>query len=182
MISSTYRRYIWLLRTLLQNKRMTFEEISQAWENSYLSDGRPLTKRTFHLHRKAIAEMFSVSIECNPSDGYRYFVLGERNLRQDKVLMGLINSLPMEDSPSQRILLRVYAPLAQTFRSCPFHASQLERLRNEGYSDFEYSLQLSQDLISQLLGFGDKVEVLEPASLRNEMKDIIKSMYNNYKK
>ena len=96
--------------------------------------------------------------------------------------MGLINSLPMEDSPSQRILLRVYAPLAQTFRSRPFHASQLERLRNEGHSDFEYSLQLSQDLISQLLGFGDKVEVLEPASLRKEMKDIVKNMFNNYKK
>lgn len=67
MISATYRRYIWLLKTLLQNKRMTFDEISQAWESSYLSDGHPLLKRTFHLHRKAVAEMFSVYIECDPS-------------------------------------------------------------------------------------------------------------------
>ena len=51
-----------------------------------------------------------------------------------------------------------------------------------GETIVEYSLQLSQDLISQLLGFGDKVEVLEPASLRKEMKNIIKSMFNNYKK
>ena len=51
-----------------------------------------------------------------------------------------------------------------------------------GETIVEYSLQLSQDLISQLLGFGDKVEVLEPASLRKEMKNTIKSMFNNYKK
>ena len=56
MISKTFNRYIWLLNTLLQHRRLTFEEISCRWKDSCLGDGRPLALRTFHMHREAIAE------------------------------------------------------------------------------------------------------------------------------
>ena len=44
---------------------MTFEEIAKNWETSNLNDGKPLARRTFHEHRKAIKELFGVEIKCN---------------------------------------------------------------------------------------------------------------------
>lgn len=42
MISKTFNRYIWLLNTLLQYKRLTFEEISNKWKESCIGDGLSL--------------------------------------------------------------------------------------------------------------------------------------------
>ena len=67
MISKTINRYIWLLDTLLRWRRLTFEEISSRWKDSYLGDGKPLALRTFHAHRDAIAELFGVEVKCDSS-------------------------------------------------------------------------------------------------------------------
>lgn len=74
MISRTFNRYIWLLNTLLQHGRLTFEEINRRWQNSYLGDGKPFALRTFHDHRNAIAELFGVEIKCDTST-YEYYHL-----------------------------------------------------------------------------------------------------------
>lgn len=66
MISKTFNRYIWLLNTLLQHRRLTFEEISCRWKDSCLGDGGPLALRTFHMHREAIAELFGVEVNVIP--------------------------------------------------------------------------------------------------------------------
>lgn len=65
MTSKIINRYIWLLNLLLTRKTMTFEEIAKNWETSNLNDGKPLARRTFHEHRKAIKELFGVEIKCN---------------------------------------------------------------------------------------------------------------------
>ena len=72
MISRTFNRYIWLLNTLILHKRLTFEEISNRWDNSRLSDGKPLALRTFHTHRDAIFDLFEIEIKCDTSTyGYK---------------------------------------------------------------------------------------------------------------
>lgn len=73
MISKTFNRYIWLLNTLLQQRRMTFEEISYRWKDCYLGDGKPLALRTFHMHREAVSELFGVEIKCDTST-YEYYI------------------------------------------------------------------------------------------------------------
>jgi predicted DNA-binding transcriptional regulator YafY len=40
---------------------------------------------------------------------------------------------------------------------------------------------ITPELITQLLAMGDKVEVLEPASLREEMKEELIKCLTNYK-
>lgn len=96
MLSNTYNRYLWLLNTLLVNKRMTFEEISNKWEESCLFDGKPLSIRTFHVHRNAVEEMFQVSIECDASDGYKYYVSDSDFLRSDNSRQWLLNSFNVD--------------------------------------------------------------------------------------
>ena len=48
-------------------------------------------------------------------------------------------------------------------------------------AEFTYRVSITPELISQLLAMGDRVEVLEPVELREEMKERINSMLNFYK-
>ena len=86
MISKTFNRYIWLLNTLLQQRRLTFEEISYRWKDSYLGDGKPLALRTFHVHREAIAELFGVEVKCDST-----------TLRSDRTREWLLNSFTISN-------------------------------------------------------------------------------------
>ena len=90
MISKTFNRYIWLLNTLLQQRRLTFEEISYRWKDSYLGDGKPLALRTFHVHREAIAELFGVEVKCD-STTYEYYISSPNELRSDRIREWLLN-------------------------------------------------------------------------------------------
>jgi hypothetical protein len=75
MVSKIFNRYIWLVNLLMQNGKLTFEEISMLWEDSHLGDGKSLPLRTFHQHRKAVEELFGIEIGCtSASDGYRYYI------------------------------------------------------------------------------------------------------------
>ena len=62
MASNVINRYVWLLNTLLQHKELSFKEISELWKSSGLGDNKPLARRTFHLHRNAIEDLFNINI------------------------------------------------------------------------------------------------------------------------
>ena len=96
MISKTFNRYIWLLNTLLQFRRLTFEEISTRWEKSYMGDGKPLALRTFHIHREAVAEIFGVEIKCDLST-YEYYVSSSNLLKSDSTRQWLLNSFTLSN-------------------------------------------------------------------------------------
>ena len=181
MASNTYKHYMWLFDTLSGDRRLTFEEINESWQESHLSDGIPLNKRTFHLHRHAVEELFSVRILCDASNGYRYYIPRDF-LRKDHTRQRMIESSREALLPTERVVLRIYGPQALQVRQQPIHASQRETLTGNDYSEFTYQINISSDFISTILAMGDRAEVLEPASLRKEMKDIIRKMFNNYKK
>ena len=66
--------YSWLIG-LLDRKHLTFEEIADEWKEARANqDNDVLDKRTFHRYRENILSQFGISVECNKSDGYRYFV------------------------------------------------------------------------------------------------------------
>lgn len=96
MISKTFNRYIWLLNTLIQQKKLTFEEISNRWDNSRLSDGKPFALRTFHTHREAILELFDIEIKCDTST-YEYYVSTLEPLRKDMTKKWLLNSFTLSN-------------------------------------------------------------------------------------
>ena len=97
MISKTFNRYIWLLDVLLQEKQMTFDEISQRWQASNLGDNKPLPLRTFHQHRSAVEELFGVEIKCNTSKGYKYYIANPEVLRNDRTRKWLLNSFNLSN-------------------------------------------------------------------------------------
>ena len=97
MISKTFNRYIWLLDVLLQEKQLTFDEISQRWKESNMGDNKPLPLRTFHQHRSAVEELFGVEIKCNTSKGYKYYIANPEVLRNDKTRKWLLNSFNLSN-------------------------------------------------------------------------------------
>lgn len=98
MVSKIFNRYIWLVNLLMQNGKLTFEEISMLWEDSHLGDGKSLPLRTFHQHRKAVEELFGIEIGCTPaSDGYRYYIKNPQAIQKDKTRQWLLNSFTLSN-------------------------------------------------------------------------------------
>lgn len=106
--TNSLRRYIWLL-DILQNQRLTFEDISKKWENSYAlnEDHSPLPLRTFHNHRKAIFDIFGIEIANEQVGDYAYYIKESENDYKSYMQEWLVNSLILTHSPQlqQRVIM-----------------------------------------------------------------------------
>ena len=288
MLSTTYNRYLWLLNKLLLHKRMSLEELQEHWERSHLSDGKPLNQRTFHKHRLAVEEMFNISINCDKTSGYKYYIDESSLLQKDLGRQWLLNSftignlmlegktvanrivleripggvehlpvviealkqnlelevsylphykreatkyrvkpfalkvhnqrwyllvqfdgqsdlkvialdrimdvaitdipftLPPDFTPEdyfkdsvgiwvnekvkpERVVIRVYGQQCKYLRDLPLHPSQKEVSETEEYSEFQYQLSVTNELVRELTKMGGDIEVVRPQSLREKL-------------
>lgn len=86
------------------------------------------------------------------------------------------------DLPVVNVKIRAYGVQAEYLRSTPLHKSQSEvRSKHGEFAEFTYRLCITPELVSQLLAMGDKVEVLEPETLRGVMKVEVRKMMERYK-
>ena len=80
----------------------------------------------------------------------------------------------------QRIVIRAYYPYINYLRTLPIHHSQKELTSTSEYTDFEVYLRPTFDFRQELFSQSDEVEVLEPISLREEMKEALKKTLKRY--
>lgn len=81
----------------------------------------------------------------------------------------------------ERVVLRAYGNMAKFLRTLPKHPSQKEIATTDTYADFEYFLAPSYlDFRQAILKEGHELEVLEPKSLRNEIRDELQTALSNY--
>ena len=73
MSQSIIQRYMWFFDTVWRYKRITRGEIERLWLQSDLSDGNPLTRRTFCNYREGAENLFDVNILCDTST-YEYYI------------------------------------------------------------------------------------------------------------
>ena len=84
--------YSWLIG-LLARKHFTFEEIANEWRDANANqDEDELDKRTFHRYRENIQSQFGITVECDKSDGYRYY-LKRDPIANDDVTEWMLSSL-----------------------------------------------------------------------------------------
>ncbi len=95
---------------------------------------------------------------------------------------GFIGLIRDEDYDKEIVKLKVDAGQANYIRDLKIHKSQQEAECNNEYSIFTYCLRPTFDFQQELLWNADKVEVLEPQWLRDEMADTIQKMLNLYRK
>lgn len=303
---SITRQDLWLLDTILQAGKISFEEINQRWLSSRMSEGVEISRSTFVRHRNAIQEAFGIIIDCDRKDGFRYSIFNPEDLQESSILRWLISSfsassllvengdlkdyvvlenvqgqiylekilqairnhqmlrmtytrfgmkdssiievepycvklhhqrwyvivrnpksrhknlttyaldrineldiivdshynLPKDFSASiffknyfgvyvddkilpEHVVIRAYGTQADYLRSLPLHSSQKELSTvietTEPYTDFTYYLAITDDFVNELLSKNDKIEVLEPASLRQKMREEIERMSKRYR-
>lgn len=87
-----FARYLWLYNEIFSKGPVTFEEISEDWKTSDLNENKePLPHKTFENHRKAIEDLFKISIECNRANNTYYI---EQDSKPDfaKATFDMLNS------------------------------------------------------------------------------------------
>jgi hypothetical protein len=71
----------------------------------------------------------------------------------------------------ETVVLRAYGQKRLYLRSLPLHSSQEEVATTEAYSDFRYTLRVTDELVRTLLAEGHDLEVVQPVSLRKKMME-----------
>lgn len=97
MVELLLKRYLWLIDTLRSNGEMSFEEISDRWDNSSVNDnGTVLTKRTFYNHCQAIGTHFGIDIECRRGRGLNlYHIVNPEAIEQNSLTKWAIDSFSL---------------------------------------------------------------------------------------
>ena len=111
MTDRLYAKYLWLISTIYDAGKISFEDIARKWDNAYINDlHQPLRLRTFHNHRNAILMQFGIVIECQRGTNLYYIdnpdALGKDSINQWLLDSFAVSSLLMDNrSISDRIML-----------------------------------------------------------------------------
>ena len=118
MAKNIVNKYIWIVDTIQRYGRITREELNNLWVNSSVSDGNPMSRRSFYNYRQGIAEMFNIDIE-NDTSTYEYYIANDNSAQSSRMLNLLLDTASMSgmlrDSQgvSDRIILEE-VPSART--------------------------------------------------------------------
>lgn len=98
-----------------------------------------------------------------------------------KYFANVVGVYTSPDLPVVNVKIRAYGVQAEYLTSTPLYKSQsLVYYKHGEFAEFTYRLCETPELISQLLAMGDKVEVLEPQTLRDRMKEEVRKMRERY--
>ena len=90
---------------------------------------------------------------------------------------GVISS----DEPAARVVIRAYEGFADYLRTLPLHQSQRELESDKDSTLFEYHVKPTFDFYQLVLAQGDQMEILEPESIREEMRNITINLMSYYR-
>lgn len=84
------------------------------------------------------------------------------------------------ETDSETVILSMSQFQAKYFDSLPLHSSQ--KLISETDSELQYSLQvkITDEFIYKIISYGNRIKVLKPKSLINELKYILEEMCEQY--
>lgn len=120
--SEIFREYIWLISAIWKAGKISLEDLSRDWERQSFSEGRPLARSTFNRHKSAIERIFGILIECDRSDGNRYYIVNTEELKGNSVAnwmasMLSVNNILSENSAVQsRIMLEPVSTSVDTLQ------------------------------------------------------------------
>ena len=289
-----FHQYIWIITTLMNHRKLTFEQLSRKWQDAEVADGKPLQRSSFNRHRDAIFDMFGIIIDCEAKT-YRYYISNPETLGDDSIGRWLFSTLtvhgvladsvavkehvvlenvpagveflstiiraiktgkkilmtyqrfgadsyekvvepyavklfhqrwyllsftghhyatyaldrmlavsltaeafemPVDFSPQQyfaeyfgvltdetpmaHVVIRAHRWTPNYLRTLPLHHSQRELSSTADYTDFSFDIRPTADFLGQLLSHGDGIEVLQPADLREKMRQLITESLKRY--
>lgn len=84
------------------------------------------------------------------------------------------------DAAIERVVILAYNGFADYLRTLPLHSSQKELESNDESTLFEYHVKPTFDFYQLLLAQGDQIEVIEPKSVRDMMRNFAINLMNYY--
>ena len=108
-------------------------------------------------------------------------MLPSKKITADEYFDGSFGVNHSDDQKPERILIKVYSTQVEYIRALPIHESQKEIETTGEWSIFEYRLVPCYNFYQQLLWHREKIELLEPMYVRDEMKKVIETMIAKYK-
>ena len=108
-------------------------------------------------------------------------MLPSNDVTADEYWEGSFGVNHSDNQVPERIVIKVYGSQVNYVRALPIHVSQKELESNEEYTLFEYHIVPCYNLYQQLLWHREKLEIVEPIHMREEMAKIIRAMTALYK-
>ena len=98
MGKENFKRYIWMLDTIYRTGGISKKELISRWKESPLNtEGKVIAERSFREDIKAIEEIFDVSIGCNVTKGYKYFIEDSAEFTKGYVKNWLLTSFSINN-------------------------------------------------------------------------------------
>lgn len=141
MAKNLLNKYVWLVETIYKARRISFEDICQRWLDNDMSEGKPMSIRTFHKWRNAIEEMFGLIIENEHGGQYRYYIENEEEITHNGLRSWIYNSFSVSNTlaNSQSIKNRIvleYVPSGQYYLQPIIEAMKENRVLNMTYHSY----------------------------------------------
>ena len=108
-------------------------------------------------------------------------ILPSNDVTADKYWEGSFGVNHSDNQVPQRIVIKVYGSQVNYVRALPILESQKELETNKEYTMFEYHIAPCYNLYQQLLWHREKLEIVEPIHIREEMVKIGRDMTALYK-
>ena len=108
-------------------------------------------------------------------------ILPSNDVTADEYWEGSFGVNHSDNQVPKRIVIKVYGSQANYVRALPIHESQKELECTDEYTIFEYHIVSCFNLYQQLLWHREKLEIIEPIEMREEMKKIVQNIISLYK-
>lgn len=99
--SEIFREYIWLVSAIWKAGKISLDDLSRDWNRQSFSEGRPLARSTFNRHKSAIERIFGILIECDRSDGNRYYIVNAEEFNGNSVTTWMASMLSVNNILSE---------------------------------------------------------------------------------
>ena len=92
-----------------------------------------------------------------------------------------------DKSKTERVVIRIYSYYTfMLMQTKPLHHSQkiikyYNKESNKDYGEIEINVELNNEMIGRILQMGDDIEIIEPISIRNTIRDRVINIMNRYK-
>ncbi len=100
-----FKEYIWLVNTIYQARSITLSDINKKWLKTEMSGGVELARSTFNRHKLAIEDIFGIYIQCDRSNGYKYYIGNVEVLSEESVQNWMLSTLSVNNIISESLSL-----------------------------------------------------------------------------
>ena len=145
----------------------------RTWENRWYLVAEPEN----HPHEQAVYALERMDNICLTEEK----MLPTEKITAEEYFDGSFGINHSDDQKPETIRIKIYGAQVEYVRALPIHESQTEVETTPEWSIFEYRLVPCYNFYQQLLWHREKLEVIEPLTVREELKATLQKMQEHYK-